>query len=289
MSLSPAHPVVVGVDGSPSAEAAARAAATEAARRGRPLRLVRVLRWPDRPLTGLPEGLDARAAVRSSATAALARLATRLTAELGADEVGTAVLDGSPVEVLTDQGRTAELLVLGATGTSSSATGELGSVAEAVATTGPCPVLVHRTAPWGARNRGVVAAVDVVADAGPVLEAAAVEAELRGEPLRVVHAWWQLTDETLRPLEWRWDPAAVQQAERAAVDDLVAALRRRHPELAIDAVVVQGRAPHVVAQEADDASLVVLGQHATPFAEATLHSVLHGVAVPVLTVPLAPA
>ena len=97
-----------------------------------------------------------------------------------------------------------------------------------------CPVLVHRSwIPLGRRRRGVVVGVDGAEGSAGVLDAAAREADLRGEPLHVVHAWRQLTEDAVQPLRWRLDADASTSAETAAVEPLVAALRSRLPGLPV--------------------------------------------------------
>jgi nucleotide-binding universal stress UspA family protein len=282
-------PVVAGVDGSPAAEDAARVAAGEATRRGVPLRLVHAFHWPHRVLPGLPDGLDARAAARRSVTARLERLRASLAELVPAGEVSAAVLDGSADLVLHRESEAASLLVVGAAGLTWGRGPELGSVAESVAATAACPVLVHRMVPSPQPDRS---AVVVGVDGGPgtaaVLAAAAQQAQLRRRTLRVVHAWRQLTEDAAYALRWRLDIKATGSAERSAVADHVADLVRDHPGLPVESVVVPGRAGHVLVDEGSSAELVVVGVRplGTAGEGATTHSVLHRCSAPVLVVPV---
>ncbi|GAB4079193.1 universal stress protein [Modestobacter muralis] len=281
--------VVVGVDGSEPAADAARAAAHEAARRRLPLRLVRAFHWPAGELSGLPLDLDASAASRRSANADLARLRTSLADVLPEWQIGAELLDGRPETALCQAVGEDDLLVVGASGLTWGPGSAMGSVAEVVAARAPCPVLVHRTPnalDW--RRRGVVVGIDGGAGSVAVLDAAATEAGQRGEPLHVVHAWRQLTEDAVLALRWRLDAETSAGAETAAVAPLVAALRSRHPDLAIDLTVERGRAGKVLVQAAATATLVVVGRRDVDAGGpgATVHSALHRVEVPVLAVPV---
>jgi nucleotide-binding universal stress UspA family protein len=289
MSQPSPAPVVVGVDGSVPAAEAARAAAREADRRRLPLRLVRAFHWPYGTLPGLPADLDARAIARRSANAELERLHGLLTGLLPRGRITAALVDGRPELVLRRESEAASLLVVGATGLTWGHGPTLGSVADAVASSALCPVLVHRVAPTlGPRRHGVVVGVDGGAGTATVLAAAAAEARLRAQPLRVVHAWRQLTEDAMVPLRWRLDRDATDRAERALLAEQVGALSRTHPGLSVEIVILPGRPGHVLVEQADAAELVVVGvrQLGTPGEGTTAHSVLHRCATPVLTVPV---
>jgi nucleotide-binding universal stress UspA family protein len=281
--------VVVGVDGSVPAAEAARAAAVEAERRRWPLRLVRAFHWPTGDLPGLPDAYDACAASRRVANADLDRLRRSLVDLLPGRSIGAELLDGRPETALCRATQPGDLLVVGASGQTWGTGGALGSVAEAVAAAAACPVLVHRSAPALESPRcGVVVGIGGAEGSVAVLTMAATEAQLRGEPLHVVHAWRQLTEDALNSLRWRLDSSVSSSAETAAVAPLVEQLRRRHPKLSVETTVEQGRAGQLLVQAGRTASLVVVGRRdlGAGGPGATVHSVLHRALVPVLTVPV---
>jgi nucleotide-binding universal stress UspA family protein len=282
--------VVVGADGSEPAVQAARAAAQEAARRRLPLRLIRAFHWPAGDVPGLPDGFDAAASARRSANADLDRLRAGLAPLLSEWQISAELLDGRPEVVLCRATQEGDLLVVGASGLTWGSGDVLGSVAETVAVAAPCPVLVHRTPnPLARHHREVVVGVDGAEGSRGVLAAAATEADLRGAPLTVVRAWRQLTEDAVHPLRWRLDDEASTAAETAAVEPLVAEVRSRHPELRVDLAVQRGRAGQVLVQATGTAALLVVGRRDVTAGGpgATVHSVLHRVEVPVLTVPVA--
>ncbi|MGY1841524.1 MULTISPECIES: universal stress protein [unclassified Modestobacter] len=291
MTEQPPAPVVVGVDGSVPAAEAARAAAAEAARRSAPLHLVRAFSWPAPQPAGLPAGVDARAAARRSADADLMRLRASLAGRLPTDQLHAELVDGTAADVLRTAAGSAALVVVGAVGLTWGATSlgtSLGTVAEEVVATSTAPVLVHRRTGCGVPCQGVVAGVDGEPGTAAVLAAAAREALDRGEPLWVVHAWRQLTDDAVQPLRFRLDADATDRTERAVVEAAVADLQAAHPGLEVETVVVPGRAGLVLVQQSESASLVVLGRP-TPAPDTlnpTVHSVTHRAAAPVLVVPV---
>jgi nucleotide-binding universal stress UspA family protein len=281
--------VVVGVDGSEPAAAAARAAAREAARRQLPLQLVRAFHWPAGNVPGLPDAYEACAASRRSADHDLDRLRSSLADLLPERAISTLLLDGRAEKVLCTATHEGDLLVVGASGLTWGSDNVLGSVAEAVATTAPCPVLVHRTwNPLDWRRRGVVVGVDGAEGSAEVLAAAAGEAQSRGEPLHVVHAWRQLTEDAVHSLRWRLDVGASLDAETPAGEPLVTQLRQRHPDLEVRTTIPRGRAGHVLVAATESAALLVVGRRDITAGGpgATVHSVLHRVDIPVLTVPV---
>ena len=285
------HPpsVVVGVDGSVPAAEAARAAALEAGRRRWPLRLVRAFHWPAGDVPGLPSAYDACAAARRVANADLDRLRRSLVDLTPGWSIGAELLDGRPEIALCRTTRPEDLLVVGASGLTWGPGPSLGSVAEAVTATASCPVLVHRSAPaLGSPRRGVVVGVDGAEASSAVLAVAATEAELRGEPLHVLHAWRQLTEDAVHSLRWRLDTGVGGSAEAAAVAPHVDRLSRSHPDLSVELTVEPGRAGQVLVQASCTAALLVVGRRDITAGGpgATVHSVLHRATVPVLTVPV---
>lgn len=185
------RPVVVGVDGSDSAAAAAGWAAAEAFRRQVPLRVVHVVPPPPDAFPGdlAWAAIDWRARSRpllDPTTELLSRVHPGL-------EIDSEVLVGLPVAAaLNDAARTAELLVIGSRGRGGFATLLLGSTAVQVLETLSAPVVV--VGPMVALDAAtppgpVVVGVDGSAASRRALRFAADEAALRGTGVTAVHAW----------------------------------------------------------------------------------------------------
>jgi len=146
-SPSPSHRVVVGVDGSSASAAALREGARFAAERG--AALVAVAAWHV-PVGygGYPSGwypeLDAKAALDATAKAVFGDTTPANYSQL--------VREGLPSQVLIEESRGAELLVVGSRGHGGFAGLMLGSVSQACAEYAKCPVLIlHGPAAQGSQ------------------------------------------------------------------------------------------------------------------------------------------
>ncbi|WP_222269862.1 universal stress protein [Modestobacter marinus] len=112
----PGRPVVVGVDGSENARAAAHLAAAEARRRSAPLELVSALpRAFFGTVTVAPEpGLFS--AVNQRVSEVLRSVAAEVTDAVGEGPVSWSVVEGAPADVLREASARAQLVVLGSRG-----------------------------------------------------------------------------------------------------------------------------------------------------------------------------
>jgi nucleotide-binding universal stress UspA family protein len=174
--------VVVGVDGSPRSLDAVEMAATEAALRHRPLRVVHAVpAWragatATGPRIGVSDDYLAEAVVLADKVSST----TPVTSDL---------VPGRAVPVLVDESRRANMVVLGDRGL----TGLLiGSVVVQTAAHAACPVLIVRGLHYD-RSGPVVVGVDGSARSMLALEFAAEEASLRGP------SWWRCTPGTVGP------------------------------------------------------------------------------------------
>jgi nucleotide-binding universal stress UspA family protein len=274
------RPVVVGVDGSPLATAAARLGVEEARRRVLPVRLVRAFDWPVTPMSR--SGVPGRAAALHAATAELDRLHHLLEPDYRGDQISTAVIEGPAVDVLLTEAATAEMLVLGAHGKGPLAD-VLGPVRAPVLRTSPVPVL---SAGAAAPPAGPGGPVVVGVDAGDavvnrrLLSTALLEATTRSSDLVVVD---------VRPTD---DLGHDDIDDIDDIDDLkstVHAMRSTTPDVRITVERVAGSTPPSLLTPARDAQLLVVGRGEPTQALSPLaRSVLTQSDVPVLVVPPAP-
>lgn len=133
--------VSVGVDGSEQGRAAALVAAEEALLRGAPLRLVCAVPPLSANAAWLAVTLDEEARA-AEMQALLDAGAEWLRSEHPDLEVTTALVDGTPVDVMVDQTRTARLTVLGTRGLGGFAGSLVGSTSQGVANHARGPLLV---------------------------------------------------------------------------------------------------------------------------------------------------
>ncbi|MFE5309572.1 universal stress protein [Isoptericola sp. NPDC056605] len=133
--------VVVGVDGSPSSDAALRAAVVQARAWGAAVELVRAVSlvgWSGSPW--LDPGF--RESVLGGARAELDRDVARLRAEHPDLSVSADVVEGHASDVLADSSAAADLLVVGSRGRGGIRGLLLGSTSQAVLRRSHCPVLI---------------------------------------------------------------------------------------------------------------------------------------------------
>lgn len=282
--------LVVGVDGSQEAAAAALWTAREALRRGLPVHLVHAWGWHPQ----LPAPLDVTARSRAKRTMCGARTAVesacpqvRVTTEM--------IMEQADVALLAAAG-SAEMLVLGSRGHTAVSGFLLGSVSHQILARAPCPVAMVRASGTAARGRPgrevVVGLQDLEHPAQPLLRFAFTAADGRGAPVRAVHAWDV-------PSDVRYDRQAVQLVDddrtmaarkEKALADAIDPWKARYPHLGVVQQVVMGSPGGTLAAAASDAAVVVvgrkvhrpvLGMRIGPVA----HDVLHHVTAPVVVVP----
>ena len=258
----PGRAVVVGVDGSADALRAVRWAVPEARRRRAVLRLVHAFAWTDERAVGML-GLGREAygdRLRVLAHRALAT-AIAVAAELDPDvTVESDLVLGTPAGVLQEQSRSAELLVVGDRGRGRLPSMLAGSVAVAMAAHAACPVVVVRGSTATDPAAGPLPVV-VGVDGTPLSEAALAfafdAASARRAPLVVVHTWLDgLADPEMAPLvDWR----GLAEDEEIALAERLAGWGEKYPDVAVERVIVEGRATEVLRDRTQGAQLVVVG------------------------------
>jgi nucleotide-binding universal stress UspA family protein len=248
-------PVVVGVDGSHEALAAADYAAGEAQRRGLPLALVHGFTWPliYPPLTGDYHPSDPLP--RTKAGMMLTAAAERIRDAYPDLTVATELIDGHAAAVLAERSRQATLVVVGHRGEGGFAELLAGSVAIHTATHAYCPVVVVRGVP-AKPDAPVIIGFDGSSDACRATEFAFDEATRRSAPLLVVSVW-------AADRGWPEALTAASYPTPSAADKIsadIADIAARHPEVQVRTDVIRGKsAAGALVKAAEGASLVVVG------------------------------
>jgi nucleotide-binding universal stress UspA family protein len=284
------RPVVVGVDGSASALEAVRWAAGEAHRRRAPLRLVSAFVWTTAHHLGDPGlGTDYLTTLRQIARyelAAAAAAAADMKPHLAIEQE---VVDGLPAPVLCAEAARAQMVVLGDRGLGGFTGLLAGSVAIALATSAPCPVVVVRgPTPDALPSDGPVV---VGIDGSPTSEAALAfafeAADLRGVPLVAVHTWsdYQLESTIGAVLEGE----AIDGDERRLLAERLAGWSEKYPDVPVERLVTRYRPAATLIEQSGHAQLVVVGSRGRGgftglMLGSVSHALLHHAACPVAIV-----
>ena len=250
--------VIVGVDAAGGSLHAVRWAAQEAARRGAPLRLFHAC-----VVDPTHDESEFRFEHVNRPTRHAAEIARAAVPGL---EVEIQVRLGLAVDLLLAESATTPLIVLGSHGLGGLRGALIGSVALRVAAGARCPVVVFRG--HADPRDPVVVGVDSSPASEEALHFAVDAAAARDVPLIVAHAGRQRTPGI--------EPSfADQRAEdHRELEELVAGLAGKHPDLDITTRVVKDREPsRVLMAVAPDAQLIVVGSRGRgPVAGAVLGS-----------------
>lgn len=274
------HEVLVGLDASESSRHAARWAAREAASRHRPLLLVHVFPRPLLELTrfrrsGKAEPYEPLQQAMRRELNAVVQQCLQIAPEL---EIGTEVLSGEPVEVLTRESEHAELLVVGSSGIGSPDLVLVGSTAAELLTrpTG-APVIITRSGDQARREAPqVVVGVD-----GSTISVRAVDfafdfASRHRCRLVAVHAWSDLPLDHVP--DWDLDHDEAQREASELLSRSLAGCAERYPDVAVRKVVTVQRPAQALVEASQDAGLLVVGSRGRgPIRRAVLGSVSHAV------------
>jgi len=261
MDTADSRPVVVGVDESDSARAAADWAADLAAAWGAPLLLVHTVPGlpQDAPIEPVPawlrELLDA--AVRT-----------------GTDTAGSEILPGGAVEQLVRRSEDARMLVLGSYGDGGWSGMLAGSNALGLLARAACPVAVVRGAAPQVpppRSGPVVVGVDGSVAGAAALELAADLAQSVGSRLVAVHTWNDVITGAEGGARRRHEPDEVLAAEGTALlEHALQPVAARHPGLTLERHVDADTPLRDLLARAEGARMLVVGQRRPAPAEGML-------------------
>lgn len=255
-----AHPVVVGIDGSEQALAAADYAAELAQRRHAPLRLIYVLEnmfYGYGPMFGAGTYAIADEQLRSAAGDVLTDSTQKITSTHPGLEIDSRIREGGAAAVLIDESQDAEVTVVGSRGAGGFAGLLLGSVSTQVASHGHGAVVVVRPAP--VRNGPILVAFDGSPPARAALDYAVGEALALGVTLVVATAYW--------PEPWGFGPepevdrevTAAHEAE-VLVDEAIGPYQSEHSELRVEVRTIRSLNPEqTLTEESAHAGLTVVG------------------------------
>lgn len=281
--------IVVGVDASEPAHAAAEWAAQEAVLRGRGLTLASaVLPAATMGGFGMPPAWDYLDELRADTDEQLKILAEALPGE----DIKTSVDVATPGGLLIEASKSAHMLVLGSRGTGGFTGLLLGSVGSQVAANSQCPVVVWRGAARSDAAK-IVVGIDGSANSEAALEAAFSLATFHDWELVAVHAWdipaYELIEspQGVIPLP----VADVAQDEVRLSAEVLAGHDERYPDVAVHEHLVRGPAAKALLDHASDAAMIAVGTRGrgallSAVLGSVSNAVLHKADIPVLVVPL---
>ena len=274
------HGIVVGYDGSPDADEAARWAGATAVARREPLRVVIVsdpMDSPRRP--GVPESWWAE----QEESARLVLDAA------GANDASIERHVGGLVSTLVNASIGSAMLVLGSQGHSRVGEVILGSVSQSAARRAHSPVVVVRQAS-APDTRRVVVGVDGSEPSERAIHFACRQAGLTGQNVVLIRAW---KPPATVPVDTRGHiPGSISSTlldEEEALDKTVAETRHRFPELSIEGELIATEEGQALEDASRTAAMVVVGSRGRGALAATVlgsvsQHVLHRAHCPVAVV-----
>lgn len=254
--------IVVAVDDSTAAKAAARWAAREAELRNVPLTLVHAISpeietWVD--VQALPPGLahwqhDHGRRVLDDAVTVVDQAAV----SGGPAAVHTELLPSAAVPTLVDLSKEADMIVAGSRGSRKWPGRLLGSVSSGLLRHAHSPVaIIHDEDP--ATTASAQAPVLVGIDGSPASELATAiafdEASRRNVDLVALHAWSDVDVTEWPGIDW---PATQPMAEQVLAERL-AGWQERYPDVPVHRVVLRDQPARQLVERSGEAQLVVIG------------------------------
>jgi nucleotide-binding universal stress UspA family protein len=246
----PSGSLVVGIDGSASADRALDWATEQAAREHRPLVLAHGLDpgtalWTDGD-GAIPRGvLDD---LRLHADRLLQHARERVAARAREVEIFETLSDQDARAVLLHLGERAAMVVVGSRGRGPVRSLLLGSVSLAVSRHAECPVVIVRPGDSPDVGRGVLVGAGSC-DAGvAAVDFAYRQASLRDLPLTVVRAYWDAR------------PDVVDEDVRLEVAEILGGFSERFPDVHPRVRLERGLADRVLIKASRDMDLTVVGR-----------------------------
>jgi nucleotide-binding universal stress UspA family protein len=255
--------VVVGVDGSVSAQGALNWAAAEAASGHRPLRIVHAFSWP---MIGNPLDLtyvgDLNLGLQSAAEGILAEAEAHARQAAPHIKVTANLFIGPAAPTLLSEAEDADLVVVGSRGVGGFRGLLVGSVSATVAAHAPCPVIVVRphgegTAFPASPTGRIVVGVDGSAVSAAAIRFAFQQAARRGVGITAVHA-----ATPTRPHPSLRVPAdIVDQIDRQLFAEAMENERVLDSGIDVRTKLVHGHPAQALIDASAGAELVVVGSH----------------------------
>jgi nucleotide-binding universal stress UspA family protein len=262
------HGIVVGVDGSPSSDAAVRWAAGEAEMRNVPLSIVHIIERPPWGMLALGGGAvppptetsEWRKTEGEEVISVARKLAEDSVKDGSSLQIHVEVYFSSTGPALFDLSNHAQMIVVGCRGHGRVERILLGSVSAGLIHHAHCPVaVIHDEMSVASIPSQLPVVVGI--DGSPASELATAiafdEASWRGVELIAVHAWSDAHVSDIPSIEW----SAQQAVGEEALAERLAGWRERYPDVAVRRKIVLDAAARHLLDEAESSQLLVVGSH----------------------------
>jgi nucleotide-binding universal stress UspA family protein len=256
--------IIVGVDGSTGSQQAVRWAAEMAAQRTLGLHIVHALRVAELYYGGGPAGGEGLFEVMREDGERIIRDAVALARSVDKSlTITTDMPTEPPVPLLIERSLDARMVVVGSTGKGGFAGMLVGGTAAAVASHAHSPVAVIRGRLGSTvlpEEGPVIVGIDGSPTSERAIAAAFEEASLRRVPLIAVHAWADVTYDSLygtsrSPVQWE----PIEEGEQLLLAQRMAGWQEKYPDVEVRRELVRDRPRQILLDWSAKAQLVVVG------------------------------
>lgn len=256
--------IIVGVDGSDHAERAVLWAAEQAALETRRLVVLhadQVLTRTTTLPTASADPAELRRQVVVGMDAIVDEACAFATSRWPHLDIQALVVQTDPRQALVDASRHARLIVVGSRGRGVVRSMFLGSVSANVTRHAECPVVVIRPDHANATRSGVLVGADGTPESQPVVEFAFRQASLRGQPLTIMHTFF---DAAAAVAEYRGEVYEGPGAEmRLLLAESVAGLAEKYSDVPVTRAFAHGLVDECLVNTPGEWAMVVIGRHPT--------------------------